>query len=108
MKKFTFPNAAFVTILTLAGCASPQQILQGMEGTAINSALARGQFDLQCPGAQASVLSKELMQPLFFGGPERGLYTIGVSGCNQRKTYQIICPQGEGGCFPADTLGNIR
>ena len=54
------------------------------------------------------MLSQELMQPLFFGGPERGLYTIGVSGCNQRKTYQIICPQGEGGCFPADTLGNIR
>ncbi len=108
MKKSAVFAASFAAALTLAGCATQQQILQGMQPQAVESALARGRFDLQCPGAEASVLSQELMQPLFFGAPERGLYTIGVSGCGQRKTYQIICPEGGSGCFAADTLGNIR
>ena len=59
MKKSTFSAAAVVTILTLAGCASPQQILQGMEGTAINSALARGQF-----------LLRSLAGPVYRGDPQ--------------------------------------
>ncbi|MBL8374563.1 hypothetical protein [Accumulibacter sp.] len=108
MKKPTISSFALVALMTLAGCASQQQILQGMQGEAVESALARGRFELQCPTAQGSVLSQELMQPLFFGGPERGLYTVGVAGCGQHRTYQIICPEGRSGCFSADTLSNIQ
>jgi hypothetical protein len=36
------------------------------------------------------------------------VFTIGISGCGQRKTCQMICPAGGSGCFSADTLGNIR
>jgi hypothetical protein len=108
MKKPTISSFPLVALMTLAGCASQQQILQGMQGEAVEAALARGRFDLQCPTAQASVLSQELIQPLLFGAPERGLYTVGVSGCGQRRTYQIICPEGGSGCFSADTLGNIQ
>ena len=52
------------------------------------------------------------MQPAIetirFQGIQRGSFTIGISGCGQRRTYQIICPEGGDGCFSADTLGNIR
>jgi hypothetical protein len=30
-------------------------------------------------------------------------YTIGVEGCNQRRTYVIICQQGTETCFAAET-----
>ena len=97
----------------LAGCATPPgQVLDGMEPTAINSALQRGRFELNCPGAEATLLSRELMQPAIEGprymGIQRGSFTVGVSGCNQRKTYQIICPEGGGGCFDGGSLENIR
>ena len=97
----------------LAGCATPPgQVLDGMEPTAINSALQRGRFELNCPGAEATLLSRELMQPAIEGprymGIQRGSFTVGVSGCNQRKTYQIICPEGGSGCFDGGSLENIR
>lgn len=97
----------------LAGCATPPaQVLDGMEPTAINSALQRGRFELNCPGAEATLLSRELMQPAIEGprymGIQRGSFTVGVSGCDQRKTYQIICPEGGSGCFDGGALGNIR
>ena len=73
-------------------------------------ALKRGQFELNCLAATASVLSSQLAQPVGNGpilrGPERAEYTIGVSGCDQRKTYVVICPQdGSGGCFAAEGNG---
>jgi len=113
MKLPIFPMATLVATLALSGCTTPPaQVLDGMEATAINTALERGRFELNCPGVQASLLSRELAQPAIetvrFSGPQRGIFTIGISGCGQRKTYQIICPEGGSGCFSADTLGNIR
>jgi len=34
-------------------------------------------------------------------GPERAQYTIGVTGCGQRETLQVLCAQGSDGCFVA-------
>jgi hypothetical protein len=57
-------------------------------------------------------LSRELAQPAIetvrFSGPQRGVFTVGISGYGQRKTYQMICPEDGSGCCSADTLGNIR
>lgn len=113
MKAFAFPALSLASALVLVGCATPPaQILDSMEPIAINDTLQRGRFELACPDAQASLLSRELTQPAIQGpwvaGIQRGSFTIGVSGCGQRKTYQMICPEGGGGCFSADTLGNIR
>ena len=113
MKTSAFSAPSLLAARTLAGCATPPaQILDGMEPTAINSALQRGRFDLNCPGAEATLLSRELMQPAIegprFSGIQRGSFTIGVSGCGQRRTYQMFCPEGGSGCFAADSLGNIR
>ena len=113
MKTSVLSAAALLATPAVAGCAtSPAQILDSMQPTAVNTDLWRGRFELNCPGAQPALLSRELMQPAIetfrFQGIQRGSFTIGISGCGQRKTYQIICPEGGDGCFSADTLGNIR
>ena len=113
MKTSILSAAPLLAALAVAGCATPPgQVLDRMEPTAIDTAVQRGRFELNCPDAQAALLSRELMQPAIetvrFQGIQRGAFTIGVSGCGQRRTYQIICPEGGAGCFSADTLGNIR
>jgi hypothetical protein len=35
--------------------------------------------------------------PMRWTPPQRAEYTIGVAGCNQRRTYLVICAEG-GGC----------
>lgn len=102
-----------VTALLVAGCATPPaQVLDVMEPMAINAALERGRFELNCPAAEAALLSRELAPPAIetvrFYAPPRGMFTVGISGCGQRRTYQLICPEGGSGCFSADTPGNIR
>ena len=104
-----FPILLMAAIL--AGCASPAQVLDGMEPQALEMAAQRGRFDLQCPTAEPTLLSRELTQPvegIRFGGVPRGVFTVGVSGCGQRTTYQIFCPEGGYGCFSADTLEGVR
>jgi hypothetical protein len=113
MKNSALSAATLLAALAAAGCATPPgQILDSMEPTAINTAAQRGRFELNCPDVQAALLSRELMQPAIetirFQGVQRGSFTIGISGCGQRRTYQIVCPEGGDGCFSADTLGNIR
>src|SRR6185369_2898852 len=48
---------AVVTMLCAiaVGCATQQQMLQQRQGEAVQTALARGRFDLNCPGATATV-----------------------------------------------------
>lgn len=44
---------------------------------------------------------------LQFRGVYRLEYTIGVSGCNQRATYLVICPEDGSGCFAAGARNEI-
>jgi hypothetical protein len=113
MKKIALPSATLLVMLTVAGCATPPaQVLDGMEPQAIETALQRGRFDLQCPSAQPTVLSRQLRPPVVetirFAGVPHGIFTIGVSGCGKQMTFQIACPEGGYGCFSADGLENLR
>ena len=87
------------------GCATQQQMLQQRQGEAVQTALARGRFDLNCPGATATVLSQDYIQPAIQGpwvaGLNRVEYTIGIAGCNQRTTMVVICQEGTDTCFAA-------
>ena len=96
-----------LTILALivalvAGCATQGQFLASKQATAIQTALTRGQFEFNCPSATGEVLSQEVTQPAhpgtLMGGEQRGLFTIGVAGCNQRQVYQVVCPMGGDSC----------
>ncbi len=86
----------------LAGCQTTAQIMDASQPQAISVAQRRAQFEMSCPGATASVLSREEVPPVLqFRGTPRLEYTIGVSGCNQRHTFLVICPEDGSGCFAA-------
>jgi hypothetical protein len=91
-----------IAALVAAGCMTETQFLASRQPTAIQSAVNRGQFEMNCPSATGQVLSQEVTQPALQGpivqGEERGLFTIGVSGCGQRRVYQVLCPMGGDSC----------
>ena len=88
--------------VALVGCASQADFLNSRQDIAMQTAVNRGRFDMNCPAATGQVLSREVTQPPIQGpmvmGEERGLFTIGVEGCSQRQVYQVICPMGGDGC----------
>jgi len=101
---------AFVGVCALAvvaaGCATQQQMLAKQQPDAVETALQRGRFDLDCPTATATVLSSDFIQPAVQGpwvsGLQRVEYTVGIAGCNQRRTYIVICQEGSTTCFAAN------
>lgn len=96
----------------LAGCATQTQQLQQRQDGAVETALSRGRFDLNCPAATATVLSRDFIQPAVQGpwvsGLQRVEYTVGVAGCNQRTTYVVICQEGTDTCFAANPDARMR
>jgi hypothetical protein len=91
--------------LTGAGCVTQTQFLADKQAMAVQTAVSRGQFELNCPTATGTILSKEVVQPAlqgpWVGGIQRAEFTVGVSGCEKRTTFIVICPEGGEGCFAA-------
>jgi hypothetical protein len=111
-KTLSFAAIAAVLALT-SGCATEQQMLQQQQSVAVNAALQRGRFELNCPTATATVLSSDFIQPAIQGGPWLGVqginrleYTIGVEGCGKRTTLVTMCQQGSSTCFAANPRGD--
>ena len=96
---------SILAALGLAGCASGPPFIDQMQPEALSMAARRGQFEMNCPAAKSELLSRETVQPLVqtwrFQGTVRAEYTVGVSGCGQRTTYVVICPESAASCFPA-------
>src|SRR5262245_66076873 len=96
---------ALVAALGAAGCATQAKFLQSKQPMAIQTAVSRGQFEMNCPNATGTVLSREVIQPAFegpvVGGLQRAEFTVGVSGCGQRTTFVVVCPDGGDGCWAA-------
>jgi len=103
-KRYMF--LALVSVLATVGCQTQEQMLQGTQGLAVQTAVNRARFDMNCSSATGQVLSTNVSQPAIQGtfrsayGVQRLEYTVGVTGCGQRRTYNVVCPQG-GGCFAA-------
>jgi len=99
------PVACLAAALIVAGCASQAQFLDGKQGMAMQTAVSRGQFEMNCPTAAGTVLSREVIQPAIqapaLGGLQRAEFTIGVAGCGRRTTFVVICPDEGDGCFAA-------
>ena len=86
-----------------AGWASRSRFLDGKPAVAMQTAVNRGQFEMNCRAATEQVRSREVVQPArqgpVVGGIQRAELTVGVSGCGRRTTLVVVCP-GEGdGCF---------
>ena len=78
-----------IAVAVGAGCASQSQMLDTRQSAAVQTALERGRFDLNCPSATATVLSRDYIQPAIQGpwvaGLQRVEYTIGVEGCTHTR-----------------------
>ena len=103
--KYLVAIAGACSLITLAGCQSASQTLEAESAAAQQTALARGQFDLSCPNATATVLSRNLVNPVLNGpmmnGVQRAEYTVGVSGCGQKAVYISVCQIGSVSCIAA-------
>jgi len=101
-----FSLVLVMAAVAVTGCVSQNQFLNNMQPMAVQNAENRGRFELNCPNATATVLSREVVQPVLEGpfvgaGLQRAEYTVGVAGCGARKTFVVICPDGGDGCFAA-------
>ncbi len=97
--------ACLAAALVVAGCASQAQFLDGKQAMAMQTAVSRGQFEMNCPSATGIILSREVIQPAIqapaLGGLQRAEFTVGVSGCGKRTTFVVVCPDEGDGCFAA-------
>ncbi len=110
-KAFTL---AAIALAMGPGCATEQQLLAQQQGVAVDTALRRGRFDMNCPTATAEVLSSDFIQPAIQGGPWMGVqginrleYTVGIAGCGKRTTLVVMCQEGSSTCFAANPQGNL-
>jgi len=91
---------AALCLAGLSGCQSTDQQLDAQQQQAVDTALQRLKFDMNCPTATGQVLSREMVAPVSIRfGVERAEYTVGVEGCGQRQTIVVVCPQDGSGCF---------
>jgi hypothetical protein len=94
-----------VTSAVISGC-NTTPLTTTKQPMALDFAVKRARFEMNCPEATGSVLSSETIQPpnvgVRFSGPERAQFTIGVSGCDKRETLVVICADGADGCFAAE------
>ena len=104
--KMRYMFLALVSVFATVGCQTQQDMVQSQQGTAVQTALNRARFDMNCPSATGQVLSTNVSQPEVqgrFGGAVYGVqrieYTVGVTGCGKRRTYVVVCPQTGGGCI---------
>ena len=102
IKKLNKGQLFVLASLALVGCAGTP-LTTTMEPQAMQTALTRARFDMNCPAATGTVLQKQVMEPVVqnirFAGPERAQFTIGVEGCGQRKTMVVVCSADNTGCF---------
>jgi hypothetical protein len=90
--------AALALPIILSACATEAQFLAQNAPSALNTALARGRFELNCPQASGTVLSQKVTYINGLGvgmggggGYEWTEYTIGVRGCGKSAVYETMC-----------------
>jgi len=89
---------AGLMLAVAAGCQTTDP-LQQYEQNAIDTALARAKFDMNCPEATGSVLSSKQIEPVSIRfGVARAEYTVGVQGCGKRTTMIVMCAEDGSGC----------
>lgn len=89
---------AGLVLTAAAGCQTTDP-LQQYEQNAIDTALARAKFDMNCPEATGSVLSSKQIEPVSIRfGVARAEYTVGVQGCGKRTTMIVMCAEDGSGC----------
>jgi hypothetical protein len=88
---------AFVAI-AVSGCSGTPPA-EKYQQAALDTATARARFEMNCPEAQATVLSTKEIEPISFRfGVARMEYTIGIRGCGREMTLVTLCAEDGSGC----------
>jgi hypothetical protein len=66
MKK-GFMFLALVSVFVTLGCQTQQQMLESSQGMAVQTAVNRARFDMNCSSATGQVLSTNVSQPAIQG-----------------------------------------
>lgn len=104
--------AALVLPMLINACATEAQFLAQNAPSALNTALARGKFELNCPQANGTILSQKVTYingmgiGMGGGGYEWTEYTIGVRGCGKQAVYETMC-RDQDNCNSFANTGNI-
>ncbi len=97
------PSLIAAIPILLSACASGPPFADQIQATAIDMAVRRGAFEMNCPAATGQLISNETIQPPvrpLIMIPERAEFTVGVTGCGKRNSYVVICPDnGSNSCF---------
>ena len=89
---------AGLAVLAGAGCQTTDPLDQYQQA-AVDTALQRARFDMNCPEATGTVLSRKEIEPVSIRfGIARAEYTIGVEGCGKRTTMTAVCAEDGSGC----------
>ena len=89
--------SALVLPMIINACATEAEFLAQNAPSALNTALARGRFELNCPQANGTVLSQKVTYinglgiGMGGGGYEWTEYTVGVRGCGKQAVYETMC-----------------
>ena len=112
-RTFRLSFAALALPMIISACATEAQFLAQNAPSALNTALARGRFELNCPQATGTVLSQKVtyinglgMGMYGGGGYEWTEYTIGVKGCGKQAVYETMC-RDQDNCNAFANTGNI-
>lgn len=108
VKPFRTGFTVFMLPLILSACATEAEFLAQNSPSAMNTALTRGRFELNCPEATATVLSQKVtyINGIAAGGYEWTEYTIGVRGCDKQTVYMVAC-RDQDNCNAFSQTGNI-
>ena len=80
-------NWGLIDAASLSGCASQPTLLHSTQAMAVDTALAKGEFDMNCPAAQGSVLSRQFIQPPM---PGPRMAPVGIDRANTPSEYRAV------------------
>ena len=62
-----YASSLLVVALSAAACESNTQFLDANQGKAVETAVSRGKFEMNCSAVTPSVLSREVVEPAIMG-----------------------------------------
>jgi hypothetical protein len=107
MKNIALVLGAVAVATVLSGCETTADRMAALKPKAVQAAETRGRFEMSCPAATGTVLAEQDVPPAInvgrFRGPDRLVFTVGMTGCDKRMTYVVVCPDdGSNNCFAAE------
>jgi hypothetical protein len=74
-----------IALPALAGCVNQQQMLDNDQAMAVQTAVSRAEFDMSCPSATGTIISREVVQPSL-----QGPYVNGIRRAESQSVWRAV------------------